>query len=97
MEPKTKRRIGGAGIALVILLVIAGFLPANILAQGHNRESFRETAGPYEISVVAIPSNLSLGRVLIDWKVHPNSYRRHLTENRVNVAPKEVGCGNPES
>lgn len=62
-EAKSKRRIGGASIVLVFILVLGGFLPAKILAQGHSKEQFRETIGPYEIGFAAIPSNLSLGSV----------------------------------
>ena len=90
MEAKTKGRIGEARIALVILLVIAGILPASILAQGHNREPFRETAGPYEISVVAIPSNLSLGRVSFAVTVLDAATGQPVTDASVVLQVKHV-------
>ena len=90
MGAKSKRRIGGASIVLVFILVLGGFLPAETLAQGHSKEQFRETIGPYEIGVAAIPSNLSLGRVSFAVTVLDAATGQPVRDARVVLRIKHV-------
>ena len=88
MEAKTNRRIGGATIVLVFILVLAGFLPAKILAQGPSQEQFLETVGPYEIGVTAVPSTLSLGRVQFIVTVLNSATRQSVPDATVTLRVK---------
>ena len=53
----------GCCVIVLVTLSLAAMAPATALAQEPLPEPYRETAGPYEISVLAAPSTLSIGEV----------------------------------
>ena len=52
-----------ASVIIVIALALIAVAPTTALAQESLPEPFRQTAGPYDIGVLAAPSTLSIGEV----------------------------------
>jgi hypothetical protein len=75
-------------LLLIVAPVVWAIVSAPVLAQEDGSKQFRGTVGPYEINIVEIPSNLSLGRVQVDVTVLNVATGQRVPDARVVVRTK---------
>ena len=74
-----------AGIILAFVLVAVALAPSPVRAQDGDGQQVIETAGPYEIGITTIPSNLTLGRVQFTITVLDAATRQPVSDARVRI------------
>ena len=82
------RRAFAGGMALLLLLVMGGPLAGPIQAQESGTKQVQVRAGPYDITVVAALSHLSLGQARFFITVLDATTGRPVTDARVVVRPQ---------
>lgn len=77
---------------LALALIIIGILsPPSALAQGGQGQQVVETVGPYQVRVVIVPSNLSLGRVQFIVAVLDAATQQPIPDARVVIRTHREG------